>query len=143
MSALLNPIFQRGEESVFTLQLERYFRNQGEIQDSPFTRSVLFGEFMDFGDGISHILELSDVESWSESVIDFVSRPTTERTSGLLSTLCGWLCLFVLIAIIGTYHSGGASSSAVAPSNLSKCYGRRSLSVISTGGYATGSTGVD
>ena len=52
MSALLNPIFQRGEESVFTLQLERYFRNQGEIQDSPFTRSVLFGEFMDFGDGI-------------------------------------------------------------------------------------------
>jgi hypothetical protein len=31
---------------------------------------------MDVGDGISHILELSDVESWFESVIDFVAAPT-------------------------------------------------------------------
>ena len=63
VSALLDPIFQRGEETVFALQLERYFWNQGEIQDSPFPRSILSGEFMNFGDGIGHILELSDVEA--------------------------------------------------------------------------------
>ena len=44
----------------------------------------------------------------------FSPAPAPEPTSGLLSTLCG-LCLLVLIAIISTYHSGSASSSAVAP----------------------------
>jgi phage terminase large subunit len=44
--------------------------------DSPFTRSVLYGEFMNFGDGVTHILELSDVETWAESVIDFTHGPT-------------------------------------------------------------------
>jgi hypothetical protein len=44
-------------------------------EDSPFARSTLFGEFMSFGDGVSHILELGDVETWSQSVIDFTSGP--------------------------------------------------------------------
>jgi phage terminase large subunit len=44
--------------------------------DSPFTRSTLYGEFMDFGDGVSHILELSDAEAWAQSVVDFTPGPT-------------------------------------------------------------------
>jgi hypothetical protein len=45
-------------------------------EDSPFTRSTLYGEFMDHGDGVSHILELGDVETWGNSVIDFTPGPT-------------------------------------------------------------------
>ena len=45
-------------------------------EDSPFTRSTLYGEFMDFGDGVSHILELGDAEAWAQSVVDFTSGPT-------------------------------------------------------------------
>jgi hypothetical protein len=45
--------------------------------------------------------------------------PATEPTNGFLSTLCG-LCLLVLIAIVGAYHSGSASSSAVGPRTYPK-----------------------
>jgi hypothetical protein len=31
---------------------------------------------MDFGDGVSHILELSDAEAWAQSVVDFTHGPT-------------------------------------------------------------------
>jgi phage terminase large subunit len=31
---------------------------------------------MDFGDGVSHILELGDVEAWMTSVVDFTPGPT-------------------------------------------------------------------
>jgi len=45
-------------------------------EDSPFTRSTLHGNFMDFGDGVNHILELTDIETWENSVIDTVPGPT-------------------------------------------------------------------
>lgn len=37
---------------------------------------MLYGEFMNFGDGVTHILELNDVETWADSVIDFTPGPT-------------------------------------------------------------------
>jgi phage terminase large subunit len=39
--------------------------------DSPFTKSVLHGEFMDYGEGVNHILELPDIEAWQTSSIGF------------------------------------------------------------------------
>jgi phage terminase large subunit len=45
-------------------------------ENDPYTRSTLYGEFMDYGDGISHILELTELETWQNSVIDFAPGPT-------------------------------------------------------------------
>jgi len=44
-------------------------------ETAPYTRSTLYGEFMDHGDGINHILELSDIETWLDSSIGFVDGP--------------------------------------------------------------------
>jgi phage terminase large subunit len=44
--------------------------------DDPFTRSTLYGEFMSYGEGVNHILELPDVETWQSSLIDFRQGPT-------------------------------------------------------------------
>jgi phage terminase large subunit len=45
-------------------------------KDSPFTRATLHGEFMDYGDGVNHILELPDIESWLASTIGESPGPT-------------------------------------------------------------------
>jgi hypothetical protein len=45
-------------------------------ENDPYTRSTLYGKFMDYGDGVSHILELTELEAWQNSVIDFAHGPT-------------------------------------------------------------------
>lgn len=44
--------------------------------DHPFTKSTLHGEFMDYGEGIAHILELPELENWRNSSIGFMPGPT-------------------------------------------------------------------
>jgi phage terminase large subunit len=41
-------------------------------ENDPHTRSTLYGEFMNQGDGVNHILELSDIETWLDSSIGFM-----------------------------------------------------------------------
>jgi phage terminase large subunit len=36
-------------------------------ENDPFTKSTLYGEFMDYGEGIKHVIELSDLERWREA----------------------------------------------------------------------------
>jgi len=40
-------------------------------ETAPYTRSTLYGEFMDQSDGVNHILELTDIETWLDSSIGF------------------------------------------------------------------------
>jgi hypothetical protein len=44
----------------------------GRGENDPYTRSTLYGEFMSHGDGVNHILELPDIETWLDSSIGFV-----------------------------------------------------------------------
>lgn len=45
-------------------------------EDSPYTQSVVYGNFMDFGSGVTHLLEWSDIETWLGSVVEFKDGPT-------------------------------------------------------------------
>lgn len=58
-------------------------------ESDPYTRSTLYGEFMDYGDGVNHILELSDIETRQASVIDFKGGPTVfgcDFAAGVMTT---------------------------------------------------------
>ena len=42
----------------------------------PFTRSTIYGEFVDFGDGVTHVLDHGDIDRWIASTVNFIPGPT-------------------------------------------------------------------